>query len=247
MTMSLLFITLLSFVHHVKSESMDCGTGVELCGVLTLESGYGSGNYEHPEPVVHGLWPEVGNYGSSQCLEPADFSDPSVVYTCYDQRGETESQCLSFEQHEWDAHGVCAGATDAADFFSQVCALSTAPLAVMNATRYDTSGATDLAAMADALTDAGYSVFTVDTSNAQVGLAACAGPDAKWVLAAVADFPTVCGGWPAVNDDGGVLPGSCLPDTKGPACSSDAMCSNVTDCVRCASSGYCTDVPLSRV
>ncbi|KAH8045241.1 hypothetical protein JL722_14306 [Aureococcus anophagefferens] len=38
---------------------MDCGSGVDLCGVLTLCSGLGSGAYEHPAPSVHGLWPEA--------------------------------------------------------------------------------------------------------------------------------------------------------------------------------------------
>jgi len=28
---------------------MDCGEGVGLCGTLVLESGYGTGNYNHPE------------------------------------------------------------------------------------------------------------------------------------------------------------------------------------------------------
>ena len=28
---------------------MDCGEGVGLCGTLVLESGFGTGNYNHPE------------------------------------------------------------------------------------------------------------------------------------------------------------------------------------------------------
>lgn len=46
------------------SDTMICGSGVGLCGLLTLESGFGSGNYDHDECVVHGLWPEVSPYGS---------------------------------------------------------------------------------------------------------------------------------------------------------------------------------------
>jgi len=219
---------------------MDCGSGVKLCGVLTLESGFGTGNYEHTEPVVHGLWPEVSPYGTSSCIAPGDTTDPTEVYTCYNQRGETDSQCLSFEQHEWEAHGVCAGADDAEDFFTQVCTLSVAPLAVMNATRQ--SGG-DLTAMATALEDAGYSVFNIDDSNSQVELAVCAGPDTRWVLAAVEDFPTVCGGWG--DDDDTAVVSQCLDDTHGPACLADSDCVNVTSCVRCAGSGYCTNVPLN--
>jgi hypothetical protein len=29
--------------------TMDCGEGVGLCGTLVLESGFGTGNYNHPE------------------------------------------------------------------------------------------------------------------------------------------------------------------------------------------------------
>jgi hypothetical protein len=165
------------------------------------------------------------------------------VYECYDQKGESESDCLSFETHEWGAHGVCSGAADAEDFFTQVCGLADPPLAIMNATRYG-DGATDLNAMADALTAAGYEIFAIDTSNSQLELSACAGPDTRWKFAAMADFPTVCGGWSddlLKSDDDTA---ECLSGSHGPSCSTDAQCLNVTSCVRCASSGYCTDVPL---
>ena len=46
---------------------MDC-EGAPLCGVLTLETGLGNGPYAHDSPSVHGLWPEVNKYGSSQCI-----------------------------------------------------------------------------------------------------------------------------------------------------------------------------------
>ena len=64
-----------------------------------------------------------------------------------------------------------AGVTNAADFFTQVCDLATAPLAVMQASR-DAGG--DLSAMSAALTSAGYEVFDTDTSNSQLELSACA-------------------------------------------------------------------------
>ena len=38
---------------------------------------------------------------------------------------------MDFETHEWIKHGRCAGVKDADDFFTQVCALSAAPLALM--------------------------------------------------------------------------------------------------------------------
>ena len=53
-------------------------------------------------------------------------AQPKELISCYDD--------LGFEQHEWGKHGVCAGVKDAKDFFTQVCALSAAPLRVMAAT-----------------------------------------------------------------------------------------------------------------
>eukprot|EP00656_Telonema_subtile_P032746 TRINITY_DN35_c0_g3_i1.p1 TRINITY_DN35_c0_g3~~TRINITY_DN35_c0_g3_i1.p1 ORF type:complete len:351 (+),score=52.33 TRINITY_DN35_c0_g3_i1:177-1229(+) len=52
------------------------------------------------------------------------------------------------------------------------------------------------------------------------------------------DFATTCGG-PSPP------PSSCLPGRKGPTCTSDADCTSVTGCVRCAGSGYCTCAKLS--
>ncbi len=81
-------------------------------------------------------------------------------------------------------------------------------------------------------------------------LSACAGPDAKWVLTPVADFAAACGGWTLddritpIDPDDDDPADSCVPSTHGPACDTDADCADAPGCVRCAGSGYCTDVPL---
>jgi ribonuclease I len=100
------------------------------------------------------------------------------------------SCCL--QQHEWQSHGICAGAKNAADFFTQVCSLASAPLAIMTTSR---NNGGSLSSMATALTNAGYEVFATDTSNSQVELSACAGPSKIWVLAPVSSFSKYCGGW----------------------------------------------------
>lgn len=141
----------------------------------------------------------------------------------------------------WEKHGVCAGTKDAADFFTQVCALSTAPLLVMNNTRKQGG---DLDAMASALTAAGYSIYATDSTYSQVELSACAKPGGTWVLAAVNDFPSVCGGWADDDDSGSNDVDTCVPNTHGPPCSQDSDCTGYANCLRCANSGYCTDVPL---
>ena len=170
---------------------MDCGTA-PLCGVLVLETGLGSGNYKHDKPAVHGLWPETGHYGSSKCLGPTGSAgDPDRIYPCYDQDGVSKSHLLQFEGHEWGKHGRCAGVQNADDFFTQLCTLAEAPLELMAAARKE--GHVDLDGYAQKLKDKGFPVFSQDEHNMQVEIAACAGSDGQWQLAAPADFSSKCG------------------------------------------------------
>ena len=117
---------------QMDSSFLNCGDDVDVCGVLTLESGLGRGNYHHRKPCVHGIWPQIGHFGSSKCVAPSRSSaSPSKVYPCYDTARDDDSEEMAFELHEWKKHGVCAGVKDADDFFTQVCDLSKAPLAAM--------------------------------------------------------------------------------------------------------------------
>lgn len=218
---------------------MDCGAGVALCGVLALEMGSGSGAYRHSEPVVHGLWPQVGHYGSSRCMSPRAAGPPDELHSCYDQSGVPRSRSLSFQRHEWERHGVCAGASDADDFFQQVCALSSGPLRVLAGARAAGLDATDAS---DQLQRSGYCVWSVG-SQAQVELSACAGADGRWKLADVSDFARVCGAVASPPQE--VSAPVCVPNRHGPKCDSDAQCQGLAGCMRCAHSGFCTDVGLS--
>ena len=222
---------------------MNCG-GTSVCGVLTLESGLGSGTYSHDAPAIHGLWPETGAHGSSSCIAPSSSKDPPTkLYSCY-APGGSEAEQISFEQHEWSAHGVCAGVADADDFFTQICNLAQDPLSAM-------AGASkSLDAMQQAVEAAGYEVFDADTKNEQLQLSACLDAQGKWHLAAVSTFASVCGDGPAPppspssDDDDTPSTGSCKPDEHGPPCTSDKQCAKYSGCVRCARTGYCTDQPL---
>merc|ERR1719428_1814363 len=138
---------------------MTCGDGVPLCGVLVLQSGYGRGPYKHPEPTVHGLWPQTGQYGNSKCLRPDVGGSPEQIYPCYHQKGETKEELAHFQKHEWNKHGRCAGVDSAADYFKQICTLSNQPIEVMRQSR---SQGADLQGMAEALKNAGYPVNAVD-------------------------------------------------------------------------------------
>jgi len=222
---------------------MDCGASVALCGVLVVQTGFGPDKYHHDTPSVHGLWPETGDYGTSSCIAVGDATSPSEVSYCYVEEGD-----LGFQQHEWEKHGVCSGTANADDFFKQLCTLAQGPKAVMTAAR---AAGGDLASINASAVSAGYAVFDVDPVDSQLYFSVCAGNDGKWMLADVADMPTLCP-WsgpiptPAPTPTPAPEPhaSTCLPSERGPPCSGDADCEGITDCVRCAHSGYCTEVPL---
>jgi len=230
---------------------MTCGSGVPLCGLLTLESGLGDGYYQHKTATVHGLWPETGAYGTSQCIAPKDSADATKIYDCYmnAEAAADPTHQLEFINHEWEKHGVCAGVNNVDHFFGQVCALSAAPVAVIEKAKE--AGAT-FDAMVQAVQDDGFPVFAVDAGEDQIGLSLCSGPNSgnKWVIADVSEFQAKCGGGspapaPTPSPPAPSPATSCVPNKHGPACSSNSDCGGISGCIRCAGSGYCTDVPLT--
>eukprot|EP00536_Pseudo-nitzschia_multiseries_P004673 jgi/Psemu1/285261/fgenesh1_pg.79_\ len=176
-----------------KEDFMHCGTA-PLCGVLALETGYGGGYYNHDEPRVHGLWPQTDPYGDSACIAPNTESDTTEIHYCYDDDADTPKHEISFENHEWEKHGVCAGVTDADAFFDLVCSLSKKPLAVMAKVREEQPSANiPLDHFVRALKSEGYPVFYTDNHYKQILLSACASENGDWKLADVSEFSSVCG------------------------------------------------------
>mmetsp|Transcript_78415 Transcript_78415/g.155350 ORF Transcript_78415/g.155350 Transcript_78415/m.155350 type:complete len:204 (-) Transcript_78415:107-718(-) len=165
---------------------MDCGEGVHLCGILVLQSGLGNGVYEHKEPKVHGLWPQNGHYGSSDCVKPAETESPTEVYPCY-ANGTGQ---LGFEQHEWTHHGLCSGTKNSKDYFAQVCGISEAPLQVMATARAQGG---DVEEVTNAVEKAGYPIWSDYHEDAQVALTTCADNTGSWHIANIKDFPKTCG------------------------------------------------------
>ncbi|KAJ1445562.1 hypothetical protein M885DRAFT_549558 [Pelagophyceae sp. CCMP2097] len=172
-----------------KQASMNCGEAT-ICGVLAISSGLGPGAYHHAAPTIHGLWPEVGSYGTSACVAPAVFTNPTEVHGCYAADGGPDSAIISFETHEWDKHGECAGVHDEADYFAQVCSLAQRPIAAMSTAR---SGGADLAGMQAAVEATGLEVFSANVYNSELYLSACATPAGVWKLSNVSDFSANCG------------------------------------------------------
>lgn len=169
---------------------MTCGEGVDVCGVLVLETGLGKGVYHHGHAAVHGLWPQVDEFGSSQCVAPEDTTEPDHIYDCYNDMEDSKSHLLWFESHEWDRHGKCAGAKSADDFFSQICSLSKAPVQLLNQAK---AKSPEFSAMEQALADGGYTVYDTDVENDQMLLPVCRQPGGTWVMSTVDDFFKNCG------------------------------------------------------
>jgi len=184
-----------------SGATMKCGSSVSVCGLLVIETGLGSGVYDHPYPTVHGLWPEVSPYGDSDCIAPDDDQDPTILYPCYDVELNNNANNnnhtiisvnqyymppMDFEIHEWQAHGVCAGVVDADDFFTQVCDLVSDPLDILGPNISSLNTAVLL------LENAGYEVYAVDTTNAQVELSACLTDVGIWVTVPQSQFSQFC-------------------------------------------------------
>ena len=161
---------------------MKCGDA-PFCGVLTLQSGDGPNEYNHDEPSIHGLWPQVPDYGDSDCVKPEGDSnaDVSKYMDCYTDE--------DFAVHEWQHHGICAASTPDS-YFSQACSLATDPLSTMSDEK---SSGSDINEMADALEKEGYEVWYVDNTNMQVELVVCAGSNTNWKFSSVSDFSKNCG------------------------------------------------------
>jgi len=169
---------------------MVCGDGVELCGVLTLQTGLGEGVYSHPTPSVHGLWPEVAPYGTSECAKPSlSTADPRRVVQCYGATGEGTAHIVEFETHEWEKHGECAGVRDARAYLTTICGLAEQPLQAMTAARKAGGG---LDSARRAVMGLGLEIFAVDEQHSQLLLSACSDGD-TWTLSPVEKFPEACG------------------------------------------------------
>ena len=144
---------------------------------------------------------------------------------------------------------------DAADYFEQTCRLAAEPLRVIAAVRAAGGG---MAAIEAALGVGGFAVWPTPLAHAEVLLSACAGRDGVWKLARQNAFAATCGGSErsasaAVRVVGdrtsqAPLPGgapACVRSQHGPQCTADHECAGLSGCLRCARSGFCTDVPLS--
>ena len=218
--------------------------------------------------TLHGLWPSrtganVANY-PCQCTDQT--FDPSLVSSISSQLNEwwpsDKGDNVAFWTHEFEKHGTCAEALPALQselkFFTTTLAIRA---------KLNTAGAlpTPSTSATFALSDMEGAVATktIFKCNAQNELTEVATCFDKSLNAIDCEDQTYAGtncpatgihyvpasGWsPSAAPSPGKAPspssqGQCVKDEHGPPCTTDAQCLKVTNCVRCASSGFCTEEP----
>lgn len=221
--------------------------------------------------TMHGLWPSrtganVANY-PCQCTDQT--FDLSQVQSILPQLNEwwpsDKGDNSVFWTHEFEKHGTCAEAipalqnelkffqgtlnlrsklntegalTDASvtPSFSTTYALADMERAVSTATIFKCNASNFLTEVA---TCYDKSLNLVDCESDTYGGSNC--QDGIHYIPATGWSPSA-----APSPSHAPSPhstGQCVHDEHGPPCTTDAECLKVKDCVRCASSGFCTDVP----
>ena len=151
---------------------MTCSTTTRLCGVLTIETGFGPGAYNHTGgPGLHGLWPETGGYGTSACVPPVNtsFDQDHVRGVCAYLNDDPV-----FARHEWEKHGLCAGGPGPASaFMAEACRLAAPVVARLQ----------DISTWEDTVTTAHtlpYPLWAVDDVDKQLLFSVCSQGDGSW-------------------------------------------------------------------
>lgn len=174
--------------HASSTPYMKCGMA-PLCGVLALQSGQAEfGPYSRGYPSVHGLWPQDGWYGDSECLPPLNNTilKPAAIVP-HVSCNQIMDSSRKFLLHEWKKHGTCAGMSDVNDYLSQTCLLASGPVREMSEYR-------DYRSMIDVLKRKGYPVYSEMTRTKEVLLSVCAARDGRWQFADPEMFDYLCGG-----------------------------------------------------
>merc|ERR1711871_18285 len=222
--------------------------------------------------TLHGMWPsrikDADTY-PCQCtnkeFSQSEISDLATDMNQYWSSLKGHGGNVEFWDHEWTKHGTCSPqidqGTNVHSYFNTTLGLRA---------QVDTYGAL---AAAGILPGKSYSAMSVQGAiKKAVGVTptlGCVGKDLA-VVGLCFDKETVklqdCSDSIVHNthdsvsncdleenitfSNGGSGPSpptpagdKCVPNKHGPVCNSDADCKDVPGCVRCASSGYCTDVP----
>ena len=175
-----------------------------------------------------------------------------------------------FWSHEWGKHGTCAEVSSSSgskqlDYFSLALnwlkktnvSVALEKAGIVPGASYDASAIQDALYTANGV----KGLLGCKSGNSLDSVSFCLDPTASRLVdcdESVAQgggsvsscrssskiyFSDASGGAPTAPPSPGG--DKCSRGKRGPACRQDADCSSVSGCIRCAHSGYCTDVPLT--
>ena len=222
--------------------------------------------------TLHGLWPS--REGAAECSYPctctAEKFDQSKIGSILPQMTEfwpsSYPPNAPFWSHEWTKHGTCSGFQQLEYFSTTLSWLqkTNASLALKKKgiVPGSTYSASDIASAIDAANGAAPLLGCDRSSNSLTTVSFCLNVDATKLVECDSSIVNAGGNInscdrskPILFNNGAATPTrsptapspgakKCLKDKKGPPCSSNADCVDFPDCVRCAKSGFCTQVPL---
>jgi len=239
--------------------------------LLLVQQWPGTLEMNAPGFTMHGLWPSrtgsnVDNYPCQCTNETFDVTEVKSIISDLNQYWPSDKGGNEvFWKHEYEKHGTCAEAIDSLGnelkFMQGALALrskadtqGTLEKAKISPSFTDTYAASDLAS---ALSTA--AIFKCNSSNYLTEIAICYDKTLSPIDCeddayggtncqdGVHYIPAT--GWaPSAAPSPAKAPAphstdKCEPNKHGPPCTTDDQCKQYTDCIRCASSGYCTLVP----
>ncbi len=243
------------------AQSSGCTTGDNsFDNLLLVEQWPGTvgvsvtGNYF----TLHGLWPSRSdpNAANYPCTCTSQTFDETAVASIRTDLNtywpSSQGSDVDFWTHEYTKHGTCAESISSLStelgFMSGAlhlrASLNTyAKLAAQGVT----PSATATYTMKQFTASVSHrTIFKCDSQNRVQEVATCW---SKSLTQIDCDADAYSGS--TCPSTGILLPptsstpsgGQCVADKHGPACTSDAQCKQYSDCVRCASSGFCTLQP----
>ena len=169
---------------------------------------------------IHGLWPQWAETCGGPSFDLGKLD--SISTELNDHWPSCEEKNSDLWSHEWSKHGSCSNMTELA-YFSKA-------LSLLSEYSADCSG--------------GHAAVVASNSTDVAIGESCSfcfsRSDFKKETCSSGPSP---GPSPHPGPSPGPTPDECEPDKHGPRCDSDAECKHYKYCVRCASSGYCTEVP----
>jgi ribonuclease T2 len=235
--------------------------------LLLVQQWPGAFNNNRTWATLHGLWPsrsgpnDSGSY-PCQCTD-VPFDPTGVAPFLADMQKywpSLKGANDEFWAHEWTKHGTCAAFADETAFFKETLALRSkysffTALTVAGMSPGNTYSATQLQTAIKNHNGADPLLGCVRGTNNLAEVSFCISKATNTATECTASVEkqggetTSCNlsepiAWIKAGEGPTPAPGTqCIPNTHGPACTTNANCTKFKGCIRCAHSGFCTDEP----